>query len=62
MEEECKYGDTPRGHGRRVFGVIARGYPLDLEAWVDSAKHHGIYVIFTKTSRTKKLKIEEENW
>ena len=63
IEEECKNGQISDGFtGRRVFGVVARGFPADLEAWVESAKHHGIYIIFSKSSRTGKLIIREEIW
>jgi hypothetical protein len=63
MEEESKNEQMNDGFtGRRVFGVVVRGFPADLEAWIDSAKHHGIYVIFSKSSRTGKLIIKEEIW
>jgi len=63
MEEESKDGRiNDEFTGRRVFGVVARGFPADLEAWIESAKHHGIYVIFSKSSRTGKLIIKEEIW
>ena len=62
MSEERNHegnGETP---GRRVFGVVARGYPQDLQLWLDSARTYGIYVIFSKSSRTGKLIIKEETW
>jgi len=63
MEQESTNGMDKDGFtGRRVFGVIARGFPVDIEAWVESAKHHGIYVIYSKSSRTSKLVIKEECW
>ena len=63
MQEESNEGQINDGFtGKRVFGVVARGFPADLEAWVESAKHHGIYVIFSKSSRTGKLIIKEEIW
>lgn len=63
MGEESKNERTNDSFtGRRVFGVIARGFPSDIEAWIESAKHHGIYVIFSKSSRTSKLVIKEECW
>jgi hypothetical protein len=63
MGQESKNGmEIDSFTGRRVFGVIARGFPADIEAWINSAKHHGIYVIFSKSSRTSKLVIKEEPW
>jgi hypothetical protein len=63
MGQESKNGmEIDSFTGRRVFGVIARGFPADIEAWINSAKHHGIYVIFSKSSRTSKLVIKEECW
>jgi|GEM_PF-2208176 len=63
MQEESKNGQVTDGFtGRRVFGVVARGFPADIEAWIESAKHHGIYVIFSKSTRTGKLVIKEEIW
>lgn len=63
MGEESKNGKPEDNlEGRRVFGVIARGYPLDIDAWIKSAQHHGIYVIFSKSSRVSKLIIKEEPW
>lgn len=63
MQQEGKNAQTNDTlTGRRVFGVVARGFPADLEAWIESAKHHGIYVIFSKSSRTGKLIIKEEIW
>lgn len=62
MEEESNQDIRDGSTGRRVFGVVVRGFPVDLEAWIESAKHHGIYVIFSKSSRTGKLIIKEEIW
>jgi hypothetical protein len=63
MGQESKNGmEIDSFTGRRVFGVIARGFPADMDAWINSAKHHGIYVIFSKSSRTSKLVIKEEPW
>lgn len=61
-QESTKGMENDSFTGRRVFGVIARGFPADIEAWINSAKHHGIYVIFSKSSRTSKLVIKEECW
>jgi hypothetical protein len=62
MAEERKEGEIDDMPGRRVFGLVARGYPQDFQAWLDSAKTYGIYVIFSKSSRTGKLIVKEETW
>jgi len=48
--------------GKRVFGIVCKGYPLDFQMWLDSAKNYGIYIIFSKSSRIGKLIIEEVSW
>jgi hypothetical protein len=48
--------------GKRVFGVVLKGFPEDFQMWLDSAKTYGLYVIFSKSSRIGKLVIKEEVW
>jgi len=48
--------------GKRVFGVVLKGFPEDFQMWLDSAKTYGLYVIFSKSSRICKLVIKEEAW
>lgn len=56
--QEIKNG----GEAKRVFGVVCRGLPDDFQMWLDSAKTYGLYVIFSKSTRTSKLVIKEEVW
>ena len=49
-------------NSRRVFGVVCRGTPDDFQMWLESAKTYGLYVIFSKSTRTSKLVIEEVPW
>lgn len=62
QEERNNGGGTGITCGRRVFGVVVRGYPTDFQMWVDSAKTYDLYVIFSKSSRTSRLVIKEESW
>ena len=50
------------GGGKRVFGIVCRGMPDDFQMWLESAKSYGLYVIFSKSTRTSKLVIEEVSW
>jgi hypothetical protein len=60
--EEIKKVEGGNEAGKRVFGVVLKGYPDDFQMWLDSAKTYGLYVIFSKSSRTSKLVIKEESW
>jgi hypothetical protein len=60
--EELKEAENGTEIGKRVFGVVLKGYPDDLQMWIDSAKTYGLYIIFTKSSRIGKLVIKEEIW
>ena len=51
-----------RGNGKRVFGVICKGAPYDFQMWLESAKSYGLYVVFSKSTRTSKLVIKEVSW
>ena len=44
--------NNDRGQGKRVFGVVLKGHPDDFQAWLDSAKTYGLYIIFSKSTRT----------
>ena len=48
--------------GQRVFGLVCRGAPDDFQQWLDTAKVYGLYVVFSKSTRTNKLVIVEEAW
>jgi len=48
--------------GQRVYGVVLRGQPADFQQWLESAKVYGLYVIFSKSTRTGKLILKEEVW
>jgi len=61
-KEIKKNGQENEIQGNRVFGVVCKGYPADFQIWLDSAKNYGIYIIFSKSSRTSKLIIEEVSW
>jgi hypothetical protein len=50
------------GEGRRVFGVVLRGHPDDFQHWLEAAKSYDLYIIFSKSSRIGKLRIEEVAW
>ncbi|MDH3366059.1 MAG: hypothetical protein OEM29_08700 [Thermoplasmata archaeon] len=60
-EEVKQYGDGG-DLGKRVFGVVLKGYPNDFQMWLDSAKVYGLYIVFSKSTRTSKLVIEEVPW
>lgn len=60
--EEVKQYRNGGDLGKRVFGVVLKGCPDDFQAWLDSAKTYGLYVIFSKSTRTSKLVIEEAPW
>jgi len=60
--EEVKNMGEGNEVGRRVFGVVLKGYPADFQMWIDSAKTYGLYIIFSKSSRIGKLVIKEEVW
>lgn len=60
--EEIKNSQEEGGLGKRVFGVVLKGHPIDFQMWLDSAKTYGLYVIFSKSSRIGKLVIKEECW
>jgi len=62
MEQEGNESDLEGVQGRRVFGVVLRGCPDDFQAWLDSAKTYGLYVVFSKSTRTGKLIVKEEVW
>ena len=62
QSEERKYGNYDREQGRRVFGVILRGEPEDFQLWLELAKTYGLYIVFSKSTRTSKLVIEEVGW
>ena len=62
LEERKNEDDSHASCGRRVFGVVVRGYPTDFQAWFDSTRTYDIYVIFSKSTRTSKLVIKEESW
>ena len=62
LEERNKGEDVNTSCGRRVLGVVVRGYPADLQMWVDSAKTYGLYVVFSKSTRSNRLVIKEESW
>jgi hypothetical protein len=62
MEEEGNEPDLQGVQGRRVFGVVLRGYPEDFQAWLNSAKTYGLYVVFSKSTRTGKLILKEDVW
>ena len=48
--------------GKRVFGVVLKGHPDDFQRWLDTARNYGLYVIFSRSTRTSKLVIKEEGW
>ena len=48
--------------GQRVFGLVCKGAPDDFQQWLDTAKVYGLYVVFSKSTRTNKLVIVEESW
>lgn len=62
MTEEFKQAENGTEIGKRVFGVVLKGYPDDFQMWLDIAKTYGLYVIFSKSSRIGKLVIKEEAW
>lgn len=62
MTEEFKQMEEETEIGKRVFGVVLKGYPDDFQSWLDSARTYGLYVIFSKSSRIGKLVIKEEAW
>jgi len=48
--------------GSRVLGAVCKDHPSDFQMWLDAARTYGIYVIFSKSSRTGWLIIREELW
>ncbi len=63
MQEESKKEENGIVQpGSRVFAVVLRGEPADFQQWLESAKVYGLYVIFSKSTRTSKLVIKEESW
>lgn len=62
MQEECNNGSQGSQSGKRVYAVVVRGYPQDFQMWLDSAKTYGLYVVFSKSTRTGKLVVSEEAW
>lgn len=54
--------DSAEYAGQRVFGVVLKGQPADFQQWLDSAKVYGLYVVFSKSTRTGKLVLKEEIW
>ena len=60
--EEVKNGEEGNEIGKRVFGVVLKGYPADFQMWVDAAKAYGLYVIFSKSTRVGRLILKEEAW
>jgi hypothetical protein len=60
--QEIKDDGNEREPTRRVFGVVLKGSPNDFQMWLDSAKTYGLYVIFSKSTRTSRLVIEEVPW
>jgi hypothetical protein len=62
LAEEIKHAENGTETGKRVFGVVLKGYPDDFQMWIDIAKTYGLYVIFSKSSRIGKLVIKEEVW
>jgi len=61
-EEIAKNPSLDSTVGRRVFAVVLKGEPWDFQQWLDSAKVYGLYVIFSKSTRTGKLVVKEECW
>lgn len=63
MGEEFKQGtEADESIGRRTFAVVLKGEPTDFQQWLEAAKAYGLYVIFSKSSRTGKLIVKEECW
>jgi 20S proteasome alpha/beta subunit len=63
MQEESKNVKIDKIQScSRVFAVVLRGDAADFQQWLESAKVYGLYVIFSKSSRTSKLVIKEEGW
>lgn len=63
MQQEIKKGMAEVAfEGNRVFGIVCKGFPTDFQMWLDSAKAYGIYIVFSKSTRTGKLVIKEEAW
>jgi hypothetical protein len=61
MQEEVKKGTSDVVfEGSRFFGVVCKGPPSDFQIWREAARTYGIYVIFSKSSRTGWLIIREE--
>lgn len=60
--EEIKKGGGSELEGRRVFGIVCKGYPADFQLWLDSARTYGLYIVFSKSSRIGRLVIKEEAW
>jgi len=63
MQGEVKKGTVDAVfERRRISGVVCKGRPSDFQMWLDAARTYGIYVIFSKSSRTGRLIIREELW
>ena len=63
MQEEVKKGTGDVVfEGSQVFGVVCKGHPSAFQMWLDAARTYGIYVIFSKSSRTGRPIIREELW
>lgn len=61
MQEEVKKGTGDVVfEGSRVLGAVCKDHPSDFQMWLDAARTYGIYVIFSKSSRTGWLIIREE--
>ena len=60
--EEVKQYSNEGPIGKRVYGVVLKGYPDDFQMWLDSARTYGLYIVFSKSTRTAKLVIEEVPW
>jgi hypothetical protein len=63
MHEEIKKWEIDKVQSSsRVFAIVLRGEAADFQEWLEAAKVYGLYVIFSKSSRTGKLIIKEEVW
>ena len=60
--QEIKQNGHEEDVAKRVFGVVLKGHPADFQMWLDSAKAYGLYIVFSKSTRTSKLVIEEVPW
>jgi len=63
MQEEVKKGTGDVFfEGSRFFGVVYKCHPSGFQLWLDAVRTYGIYVIFSKSSRSGRLIIREELW